>query len=202
MKTREKIIATAVTLFNEKGSSAVSTNHIAEAAKISPGNLYYHFNNKDEIIRVIFEQMVQNWDGMWFSPPESELSLTGLKNRIKKSFLLDLHYAFFAREINSLLRADPLLRHRYEVIQEKRQKEQARFIQAFVEAGILQFSIAPNKLNQLLSISWVLSQYWIPFSELSNENITDEQIDEGVDLIMMLVEPYVKRSENGNDRHE
>ncbi|MFQ5456803.1 MAG: TetR/AcrR family transcriptional regulator, partial [Nitrospirota bacterium] len=36
MKTRDKIIKSAVKLFNEKGTIA-STNHIAEEAGISPG---------------------------------------------------------------------------------------------------------------------------------------------------------------------
>ena len=57
MKTRDKIIHTALGLFNEQGTKAVTTNHIAAAVGISPGNLYYHFRNKEDIIRAIFEQM-------------------------------------------------------------------------------------------------------------------------------------------------
>ncbi len=41
--TKQAILTTAIDLFNDKGTAAVSTNHIAEAMGISPGNLYYHF---------------------------------------------------------------------------------------------------------------------------------------------------------------
>jgi AcrR family transcriptional regulator len=57
MKTRDKIIDTAIRLFNKRGTKAISTNRITAATGISPGNLYYHFRSKQDIIRAIFEQM-------------------------------------------------------------------------------------------------------------------------------------------------
>jgi len=56
-RIRDKIIHTSIQFFNEQGTKAVSTNHIASAIGISPGNLYYHFRNMEDIIRAIFEQM-------------------------------------------------------------------------------------------------------------------------------------------------
>ena len=49
MKTKEKIINTAVELFNNHGTKSITTNHIAKKIEISPGNLYYHFKNKLDI---------------------------------------------------------------------------------------------------------------------------------------------------------
>ena len=54
MNTKEKIIRTSIALFNLHGERAITTNHIASNLGISPGNLYYHFKNKEDIIRNIF----------------------------------------------------------------------------------------------------------------------------------------------------
>ena len=40
MATKDRIIETAIGLFNIHGTKAISTNHIAKAMGISPGNLY------------------------------------------------------------------------------------------------------------------------------------------------------------------
>ncbi|WP_037586467.1 TetR/AcrR family transcriptional regulator [Stenoxybacter acetivorans] len=49
-RTYYRILDTALKLFDERGERNVGLNHIAEALRISSGNLHYHFKNKDEII--------------------------------------------------------------------------------------------------------------------------------------------------------
>jgi AcrR family transcriptional regulator len=53
VSTRARITQAALRFFNEQGTAAVSTNHMADALGISPGNLYYHFRNKAEISRAL-----------------------------------------------------------------------------------------------------------------------------------------------------
>ena len=54
---RDRILEAAIALFNARGVRDVTTNHIAEHLGISPGNLYYHFGNKEEIVRAIFPRI-------------------------------------------------------------------------------------------------------------------------------------------------
>jgi AcrR family transcriptional regulator len=56
LKTRDKILAAARTLFNEQGVSALSALDIATAMGISPGHLYYHFKGKPEIVAALMAE--------------------------------------------------------------------------------------------------------------------------------------------------
>lgn len=52
-RTREKILAAAHKLFVAKGYSATSISMIAKAAKINQSLIYHHFNNKENLWRLI-----------------------------------------------------------------------------------------------------------------------------------------------------
>ena len=54
-RTAERILETTLSLFNRFGELNVTTTLIASQMGISPGNLYYHFPTKEELINVLYQ---------------------------------------------------------------------------------------------------------------------------------------------------
>jgi AcrR family transcriptional regulator len=107
MKTKDRIVQTSIELFNRSGVVAVTTNHIAKELDISPGNLYFHFANKEEIIRQIFRIMANETYNLWKTRKGQKL-LHPL-DLIEKNFELFWKYRFFHREMYFLRRKDAQL---------------------------------------------------------------------------------------------
>lgn len=107
MKTREKILIASLELFNKSGVVAITTNHIAKEIDISPGNLYFHFTNKEEIIRELFTQMTEEIYAIWRPHPRKEQGspLTLIKN----TFEVYWKFRFFHREMYHMRRKDASL---------------------------------------------------------------------------------------------
>ena len=60
--TKKKIKKQALMLFNENDAFSITTNHIASATKISSGNFYYHYKNKEDIILDIYQDMIEKFE--------------------------------------------------------------------------------------------------------------------------------------------
>ncbi len=58
--TAQRILESARKLFNERGIMHVRLQHIADEARISVGNLAYHFRNKEAIVLALYEPLHQS----------------------------------------------------------------------------------------------------------------------------------------------
>ncbi|MBK7963185.1 MAG: TetR/AcrR family transcriptional regulator [Bdellovibrionales bacterium] len=106
MKTKERILQFSIDLFNRNGVTAVTTNHIAKAMAISPGNLYFHYDNKEEIIEELFKRMCKETYELWRPRRTENISPFQF---IDENFEIYWKYRFFHREMYALRRRDAQL---------------------------------------------------------------------------------------------
>ncbi len=191
MKTRERILAAALSLFNENGTGAVSTNHIAQAAGMSPGNLYYHFPNKDAIIRALLEQLAAASGEFFALPAGRPPTLADLQALVRGNFRLLWEYRFWYRELVALLRRDAELRQRWLEIRPQQYAGFPELMAAFVTAGVMRPPDDPAVVARLADLCWLISEFWLASLEVGGQTVDAAQMERGVTLMLQVLDPYV-----------
>jgi AcrR family transcriptional regulator len=102
-RTRERILELSLRLFNEFGEPNITTTVIAEEMNISPGNLYYHFRNKDDIVNSIFAQFEAEIGRMLTVPAGRRSNLEDVWLYLRMMFELIWRYRFFYRDLNDMV---------------------------------------------------------------------------------------------------
>ncbi len=196
MSTKNKIIIAAIDLFNASGTSSISTNHIAEQAGISPGNLYYHFKDKAHIIRAIFEQMVMDWEPSYEQAEGQMPSIDMLQLFIAHNFRLLWKYRFFSREQVALLQADAALRERHIEMARQRFARQRQLLQQMVDEGVLHLPQPTPCLDDLLTIAWIIANHYLNHLETMGQSVDDGDFLTGAELVMTVFQPYLISNEH------
>jgi AcrR family transcriptional regulator len=189
--TRKRIMDAARRLFNDGGTAAVSTNHIAAATGISPGNLYYHFRDKHDIIRALHAEYAAAHEDRWEPSPDPGQNLARLGDNLTSGMTLAYQYRFFEREILALLRADPKLRAAYREFYQRRLGQWVAFGEHLVAQGVLRPPRAPRTLHDLAVAIWLIAESWIPFLDLTGDPGNPRQVARGADLVLVALDPYL-----------
>ncbi|MHB8150657.1 MAG: TetR/AcrR family transcriptional regulator [Desulfobulbia bacterium] len=194
MKTRDKIIETALQLFNEQGTKGVTTNHIAAAVGISPGNLYYHFRNKEDIIRAIFEQM----DAYGLEQYQLVLDTfqPGTLETMEQTFAMiqayNWRYRFFKRELTALIMNDPLLKERFL----HTHRTMLTVIRQSNDCSVASGTLKPMPEKEMALFSeeiWLVALFWLNYLEVGGEEVNDETLRRGIDLLRNMVRPHLTK---------
>jgi AcrR family transcriptional regulator len=196
MSNRERILETALRLFNERGAAAVSTNHIAAAAQISPGNLYYHFRNKEEIVRALFERLFDTRDRLFALPENIAPSLADVRRLVRSNFDALWDYRFAYRELAALLRRDEVLRERWLDARRRGYVSFRELIGALVVVGAVAAPSAPDVVERIADLCWLISEFWLPSLEVSGQPVDAPQLERGVALMLQVLNPSIQPAES------
>jgi len=188
--TQFRILQAALDLFNEHGSTAVSSNRIAERCGISKGNLQYHFKNKQEIIYALFQQAIHEMDGGWYRDHLAP-TLDHMATMFVRQLQLILKYRFFYREMGDLLRQDPQLRKRYADNRERRMRDLEKFMLTLQSAGLMRFPPDPKRLRSIVDVTWIVNENWLNYMDYHDREVTVEVMLEGYAETLEVLRPYI-----------
>jgi AcrR family transcriptional regulator len=198
MSTRNRILNAALALFNEKGTATVSTNHIAAAIEISPGNLYYHFRNKEDIINALFDRLFTQWGETYHLISNRPLDLADFEALIHSNYQLIWEYRFAYRELAALLHNAPDLHARYQEMRQRGYEGFAELIEVFANAGVLCRPETQEEQKMLTELCWIISEQWPVNLEMSGRVFDADGIEEGVALMRHIFRPYLAEEKKRN----
>jgi AcrR family transcriptional regulator len=191
-RTRDRVLKAALELFNERGSASVTTNHVAASAGISPGNLYYWFADKNEIIRELYAQFVAAYEQLWGAgdagPPD--LTPDEVLARLAEGAALAGSYAFLARDLLGLLHADPVLAAEYRAVRVRRITEFTGLAYAWRARGVIR-PLDDQTVAALVQALWVISETWLAFAEMDGGHVDAQR---GPRLLGVVLRPYLTKA--------
>lgn len=190
IETQNLIINTAVNLFNEQGTHAVSTNRVADECHLSHGNLHYHYKNKEALIQAIFQRMGHEMDNSWYEDHEHP-SMAYTHFMFARQADLSWRYRFFYRELHALLQNDPQLKCMYMDCYQKRMHEMELYFTEMINIGLMRAPQQPVSLKSLLQVSWLVCNHWVYHLELTDEEVNEDNIRNGFKLICQSFLPYL-----------
>jgi AcrR family transcriptional regulator len=193
-RTAERILDTTLELFNRFGEPNVSTTLISSELGISPGNLYYHYPAKDQLITRLFER----YDSALTELLRAADDVGNVEDAwlfFHMLFELIWSHRFLYRDLNDLLSNNRKLEMRFQFVLQRK----ARAVQAVLD-GIAAGSamrIDARDAEPVATAMVVVLTYWLSFEYVRNPRQALEPEQAGAALlrgafhVLSLLLPYL-----------
>ncbi len=195
MKTRDRIIHTSLALFNDEGEEQTTTIDIANEMDISPGNLYYHFKGKDEIIAELFTQYEMALASTLTAPIEAPLSAQPGNVEENWYYLYVVmeemyQYRFLYHNLDNILQRYPDIQRRFQRLIQLKRAALYAICQHLIEQAVIQ--AGEQQLLGLVDNMTLNLTFWLSYDSLLNGMREPTVIiHQGVLQLLTMVAPYL-----------
>ena len=159
-RTAERILEVTLALFNRFGEPNVSTTLISAELSISPGNLYYHYPAKDELINALFDRYERAL-GEILQAAEGVENVEDAWLFMHMLFELVWAYRFLYRDLNDLLSKNRRLETHFQFVLKNKAKAMHALLDGLSRNGAVRLSRA--EAAPLATSMVVLVTYWLSF---------------------------------------
>ncbi|GKT22006.1 TetR/AcrR family transcriptional regulator [Acidovorax sp. SUPP3334] len=197
-RTAERILESTLELFNRFGEPNVSTTAISAELGISPGNLYYHYPAKDELVNVLFSRYeaalnelldaadgVRDVEDAWFF--------------LHTLFELIWQYRFLYRDLNDLLSRNRRLETHFQTLLTRKTHALRAVLSGMERSGALR--LGARDAGSMATSMVVVLTYWLSFEYVSNPRHALEPesaqsaLLRGAHHVLDLLMPYLEASQ-------
>ena len=192
-RTRNRVLAESLRLFNELGEAQVTTGTIAMALDMSAGNLYYHFRNKDQIVEELFSRFEERIDVEPRAAAGGADAIEDLWLYLHLMLEAIWEYRFLYRNLDDLLSRSRKLREHFARIVERKFAVVVALCEGLVRARAMR--ARPEEIRTLAGNVLLVATYWLSFQALrgggARAGPVDGDLGRGAYQVMALIAPYL-----------
>jgi AcrR family transcriptional regulator len=194
-RTRDRILETALVMFNAQGEPNVTTNHIADELEISPGNLYYHFRNKDDIVEQLFTGYEARMDQALLVPEDRLPNLEDVWLQLHLVFECMWEYRFLYRDLVDILSRNRKLKLHFGRMLNRASVSANAVLKGLAAAEILRAT--PDEIRASAENVLLVTTFWLNFNAVRNSRVDPNQDDltQGIYQVMLLIAPFLRDAE-------
>jgi len=186
--TKNRIISSAVSLFNERGFVNVTMRDLAQELGISLGNLTYHFKRKDDLIEAIHQQLIEERNAL-LETVQIAPSIANIHAQLFPLMELYEKYRFFYLDILEIMRAFPDIAssHREHI------SNQIRYIRAIIDYSVGSGNMLAESRNgqydSLAETVCLMLTFWL--SQHTVRNLEGSFLNDAREAMWNLVFPLL-----------
>lgn len=190
-RTRERIVATSLELFNRRGAPHVTTAEIADEMGISPGNLYYHFRNKDEIVAELFAAFEQRLESLFAAPADRMADVEDLWLFLHLLFEAMWDHRFLYRDLDELLSRNDKLAARFTRLMRRGRQTMLELCGSMVAAGTMRAS--GSEIAALADNASLVATYWISYQRFAGGEggVHSISLERAAYQVLSLIAPFL-----------
>ena len=194
-RTAERILEVTLELFNRFGEPNVSTTVISAELRISPGNLYYHYPAKDELINALVDRYKRAL-GELLGAAEQVRNVEDAWLFVHMLFELIWNYRFLYRDLNDLLSKNRRLETHFQAAL----RDTAGAVQALLDGLARGQALAdsPMQSTTVANAMVVVLTYWLSYEYVRDpRNALEPEsaaaaLNRGAFHVLSLLLPYLE----------
>ena len=159
-RTAERILEVTLELFNRFGEPNVSTTLISAELNISPGNLYYHYPAKDELINSLFDRYERAL-GELLHAADNVRNVEDAWLFFHMLFELIWQYRFLYRDLNDLLSKNRRLETHFQFVLKNKGQAVQSVLAGLNRGGAMH--IEARDMEPVATSMVVVLTYWLSY---------------------------------------